>query len=116
MTNKLTIGSLKPGKPAFNKTLESSSAPPQASEDLVEIQQHQKTFKIKPERNNTVLHSALNQRINLDYKCEKGTCGKCRVKLLKGKNMVSSVNQAEKKKLGNEIDSNYRLACQAKFN
>ncbi|SDI49367.1 2Fe-2S iron-sulfur cluster-binding protein [Alteribacillus bidgolensis] len=115
MTNKLTIGSLKPGSSAFNRKFESSSVPAQTSENFIEIQQHQNTFKIKPDRNNTVLNSALNQEFELDYKCKKGTCGKCRVKLLKGNSMLTSVNEAEKKKLGKEIDANYRLACQAVF-
>nr|WP_082412009.1 2Fe-2S iron-sulfur cluster-binding protein [Thalassobacillus devorans] len=113
---KLTIGSLKPGSQAtYNQEEKSRTAPPQPEKKQLEIEQHGSTYKVTPVHNVTVLDSALNQKINLDYKCKKGTCGKCQINVLKGNTFITSVNDREQKKLRGKIDDGYRLACQAVF-
>jgi uncharacterized 2Fe-2S/4Fe-4S cluster protein (DUF4445 family) len=52
--------------------------------------------------------------IHFDLPCGgKGICGKCRVKVLSG---VVTVNDTEKKHLGDKADQGWRLACQARIN
>lgn len=115
MKKQLTIGSLKPGRTTFYQTLEKSPAPSEPVKNWIEIEQHQSRFQVKTAQNKTLLDTALNQNINLDFKCRKGTCGKCRVKVLEGGSLLCPVNDAEQKKLGEEIDDGYRLSCQAVF-
>ncbi|WP_083270628.1 2Fe-2S iron-sulfur cluster-binding protein [Bacillus marinisedimentorum] len=112
MTKRLTIGSLKQGsKPSFERKTFSSSP----EKKPLEIEQHRSHYQVMPVRNKTVLDSALDQNMKLDYKCKKGTCGKCQVKVLNGKDLITSVNDAEQKKLGTLSRNGYRLACQAVF-
>ncbi|MFG6115668.1 2Fe-2S iron-sulfur cluster-binding protein [Halobacillus sp. MO56] len=113
---KLTIGSLKPGSTAaYNQEEKSKTASSQPEIKQLEIDQHGSTYKVNPVHNVTVLDSALNQKINLDYKCKKGTCGKCKIRVLKGDTLITSVNDREQKKLRGKINDGYRLACQAVF-
>lgn len=52
--------------------------------------------------------------VQFDLPCGgKGICGKCRVKVLSG---VVTVNETEKKHLGDKVDQGWRLACQARIN
>ncbi|MFB4164363.1 2Fe-2S iron-sulfur cluster-binding protein [Alteribacillus sp. JSM 102045] len=115
MSKKLTIGSLKQESSTFIKTAEFPAVAANNTETFIEIQQRNKHFNVKPEKNTTLLDAALNQHINLDHKCKKGTCGRCRVKVLNGDDVITSVNALEHKKLGSETDTGYRLACQAVF-
>ncbi|SDZ77928.1 2Fe-2S iron-sulfur cluster binding domain-containing protein [Thalassobacillus cyri] len=119
MIKKLTISSLKPGSTAntanFNQKEKSKSAPFQPAKKQLEIEQHGSNYKVNPVHNVTVLDSALNQKINLAYKCKKGTCGKCQIKVLKGDTLITSVNDREQKKLREKTNDGYRLACQAVF-
>lgn len=115
---KLTIGSLKPGSPAsYDQEVkkETASSRTEKKQQQLEIEQHGSKYKVTPVHNVTVLDSALNQKINLDYKCKKGTCGKCQINVLKGDTLITSVNDREQKKLRGKIDDGYRLACQAVF-
>jgi len=61
----------------------------------------------------TLLEGALQQGCSIDYKCQKGTCGRCVVDIVSGAAFLSPKNEAEKKKLGL---SPRRLACQSVMN
>ena len=58
------------------------------------------------------LKAAKNANIKINTSCDgKGKCGKCLVKVLKGK--LSEPTKQELKVLGQEkIDKGYRLSCQ----
>ncbi|MFB5661242.1 2Fe-2S iron-sulfur cluster-binding protein [Alteribacillus sp. HJP-4] len=121
---KLTIGSLKPGAPPVpqaekkNSTASISVHKPLQNpvRRQLKMEQNNSRFTVNPVQQQTVLDTALDQKINLDYKCKKGTCGKCQVKVWEGKAMLQPVNNAEEKRLGEKVNENYRLACQAVFN
>lgn len=76
------------------------------------ISQNTTMFSVKPVNGETLLDSALQQGQSVQYKCKKGTCGRCMVKILKGKNQLNSPNDQEKNKLNEALENGYRLACQ----
>lgn len=59
--------------------------------------------------------AAKEAGIKIDYPCDgKGKCGKCRVKITKGK--LDDPTDEEVKLLGEEkLKKGYRLACQARL-
>jgi ferredoxin, 2Fe-2S len=56
----------------------------------------------------------LNQGKQINYKCRKGTCGQCTVKIIKGPGL-SAPNELEQKKLKDELTNGYRLSCQTEI-
>ncbi|MBM4761571.1 2Fe-2S iron-sulfur cluster binding domain-containing protein [Bacillus sp. B15-48] len=114
---KLTIGSLKYG--VTNKHV--FIQPPEASERqaisetkrTVKVEQKQQAFHVEVMRGHSILAAALEQKIPLKYSCNKGVCGKCKVKVLAGDSHLHPPNHLEEEKLNEQIQSHYRLACQA---
>jgi ferredoxin, 2Fe-2S len=112
MNNRVfTVGSLIPGrvmvKPQVIVPTESAKA-----EEII-VEQNDTRMDIKPVKGK-LLDVALAEGKQINYKCRKGTCGQCTVKVLKG-TRLSAPNEQEQKKLGNEIANGYRLACQAEI-
>ncbi|MFC3883845.1 2Fe-2S iron-sulfur cluster-binding protein [Bacillus songklensis] len=112
MERKLTVGSLIQGKYSIevgDLIIEPEKNP---IKTFIEIKQNNQSFKLTPAPNELLLDSALKQNIPLDYKCRKGTCGRCAVEILEGHNLLHPPNEIELKKCR---DANFRLACQAKI-
>lgn len=128
MNNRtFTVGSLIPGKiapvptsldiverPLFEKagpkeqyTAIKEVSPPKK---IIVVQDGNK-FEVSPAKGK-LLDVALNQGKPIKFKCQKGTCGQCMVQVLQGPGL-SKPNEQEHKKLGNEVNNGYRLACQA---
>jgi 2Fe-2S ferredoxin len=61
-----------------------------------------------------LLDLALKQGQNLEYKCKKGTCGKCKVQVIAGSLKLYSPNEKEFNSLNDEVRKGFRLTCQAK--
>lgn len=80
---------------------------------VLEIKQNQRYFQVKVKKGKSILDAALEQNLSLDYKCKKGTCGRCKVKLVSGDTHLQPANNLEEKKLQHLIQSGFRLACQA---
>lgn len=80
----------------------------------IAIEQNQSCFQLNVNKDQTVLDAALNQDIPLDYKCKKGTCGKCKVRVVYGRLSLHPANQLEEKKLAHLLQTGFRLACQAR--
>ncbi|WP_240374084.1 2Fe-2S iron-sulfur cluster-binding protein [Bacillus piscicola] len=124
---KLTIGSLKAGQAGYSTSTvaRAPEAPVRAPErretvqktavPQLKIEQHDKQFHVERVPRQTVLETALQQNIPLDFKCKKGTCGRCRVKVEDGMSLISTPNDAERKRLGTESQQGFRLACQSVF-
>jgi ferredoxin, 2Fe-2S len=118
-----TVGSLIPGIPLspFPTLSEhKTSHTPVAATSKVEKQQKKivltqngNRFEIMPVKGN-LLDVALTQGNPLQYKCKKGTCGQCTVKVIEGAGL-SDPNSQEHKKLTKDIQNGYRLACQAEI-
>lgn len=77
------------------------------------LQQNGQTFEISPVKGK-LLDAALNQGVALTYKCRKGTCGQCRVRILQDQGLTIP-NEKEQSKLNEEIENGFRLACQAEI-
>lgn len=114
MNNRLfTVGSLIPGR-----LIVKPPAPERTERKIIKaegiiVEQNGNRMEIQPVKGK-LLDTALNQGKQINYKCRKGTCGQCTVKVIKGPGL-SAPNEQEKKKLKNEITNGYRLACQAEI-
>lgn len=120
MKKQLTVGSLIPhniiptetdliNKPDLRERL------PNKSRDLrrILLKQNGLEFEITPTNGQTLLQMAMNQAVPLDYKCQKGTCGRCTVKIIEGESQLQNPNHLEQKMLGNQLQDGFRLACQS---
>jgi ferredoxin, 2Fe-2S len=114
MNNRVfTVGSLIPGRLIVRPpALEQTERKIIKGEGLI-VEQNGNRMEIFPVKGK-LLDAALNQGKPIQYKCRKGTCGHCTVKVLKAPGL-SYPNEQEKKKLKNEITNGYRLACQAEI-
>ncbi|QMV44363.1 2Fe-2S iron-sulfur cluster-binding protein [Cohnella cholangitidis] len=59
---------------------------------------------------------AIAQKASIDWQfnCSRGTCAKCRCKIIEGSELLSEVNDAEWDRLGpDELEAGFRLGCQA---
>ena len=117
MVKKLTIGSLK-----YDRIKSTVSIGPSVfmerptvneTKRVVEIEQNQCYFQVVVKKGQSILDAALEKNLSLDHKCKRGTCGKCKVKLVNGSTYLQPGNSLEEKKLHHLIQSGFRLACQA---
>lgn len=113
---KLTIGSLKYGL-NYNSTEQTVMLDDKLVEKtnrIVEIVQNQMHYQLHVATGQSMLEASLEQGVALDYKCQKGTCGKCKVKVENGRSILAPANDLEEKRLHYLINNGYRLACQAR--
>ncbi|WP_051317158.1 2Fe-2S iron-sulfur cluster-binding protein [Ectobacillus panaciterrae] len=114
----LTIGSLIPRNISINKVSKSNPSNPPDPEyrhfNKIILLQKQMKFEIQPTKGN-LLDVALGQEQALQYKCRKGTCGVCTVKVAEGRSSLSLPNEKEQSKLKKALNDGYRLACQAEI-
>jgi ferredoxin, 2Fe-2S len=109
-----TVGSLIPGSiPQLTTTVfvKKEATPISTVKRPIIIMQNKRIFEIKQVKGK-LLDAALSQGKPIQYKCRKGTCGQCTVKVMEGVDLANP-NNLEFKKLGKEIANGYRLACQA---
>jgi ferredoxin, 2Fe-2S len=114
MNNRVfTVGSLIPGRLIVKpQTSEPTESKKNKIEEII-VEQNGSKIEIYPVKGK-LLDAALNQGKQINYKCRKGTCGQCTVKVIKGYRL-SAPNELEQKKLKNELPNGYRLACQAEI-
>jgi ferredoxin, 2Fe-2S len=110
-----TVGSLIPGSvvPQQSVLIKIESKPISITKKQIVVMQNKRSFEIHPIKGK-LLDVALNQGKPIQYKCRKGTCGQCTVKVIEGVGLTEP-NSQEHKKLGKEIANHYRLACQAEI-
>ena len=108
-----TVGSLIPGRMTVAITPPVQTQSKKVKAEGIIVEQNSNRMEIHPVKGK-LLDAALNQGKPIQYKCRKGTCGQCTVKVLKAPGL-SVPNEQEKKKLKNEIGNGYRLACQAEI-
>ncbi|MBB6446165.1 2Fe-2S iron-sulfur cluster-binding protein [Bacillus benzoevorans] len=118
MGKKLTIGSLKydhmKHADSIEQTVNIGSSTVNEPGKIIEMKQNQRYFQIEVKTGQSILNAAIEKNLSLDYKCKKGTCGKCKVVLVNGISYLQPANHLEEKKLHHLIQSGFRLACQAK--
>lgn len=78
----------------------------------IQVKQEGEVYSINPVKGQSLLASAFEQEIPLDYKCEKGNCTRCKVELLSGQEMVNKATPKEHEQIEEQLDEGYRLACQ----
>jgi ferredoxin len=105
-----SVGSLIPGTMKIQITSNEGFSDPKN----IVVQQNKKRFEIQPEKGK-LLDVALSQGKSLNFKCRKGTCGLCTVRIIENGKGLSEPNNREKTKLGKELNNGFRLACQAEF-
>ncbi|WP_261129350.1 (2Fe-2S)-binding protein [Bacillus sp. Marseille-Q3570] len=118
MKKPLTVGSLK--SQSTSAVASHNVAPlkyvsePQENhpESIIYLIQNGTAYSVRPDKDMTLLDSALQQGNELDFKCKKGTCGRCKVQLLKGNSILTEPNDQEKEKLDKLVDQGFRLSCQ----
>lgn len=111
----LTVGSLIPRNISINKVSKSNPPDPECRHlNKIALLQKQMKFEIHPTKGN-LLDVALDQEQALQYKCRKGTCGVCTVKVAEGRSSLSLPNEKEQNKLKKALNDGYRLACQAEI-
>jgi ferredoxin, 2Fe-2S len=114
MNNRvLTVGSLIPEKLIVKQEAPVLNETPKIETEEIIVEQNGSKIEIHPVKGK-LLDAALNQGKQINYKCRKGTCGQCTVKVIKGPGL-SAPNEQEQKKLKNELTIGYRLACQAEI-
>ena len=113
---KLTIGSLKQGSNnnSIVQTIMWEAKSVKKIKRILDIVQNHIHYQLHVESGQSMLEAALEQGVTLDYKCQKGTCGKCKVKIENGHSILAPANELEKKKLHYLVNNGYRLACQAR--
>lgn len=79
---------------------------------MIRVKQQDEEFSVQPVKGQSLLASAFEQDVPLDYKCQKGNCTRCRVELLNGEEVVNKPTPKEHEKLEGELEEGYRLACQ----
>jgi 2Fe-2S ferredoxin len=100
---------------SLTKSTKSNKVETSTEQRKILISQNRTTFSVTPVKEKTLLDSALKQGQSLQYKCKKGTCGRCMVQILKGKDQLNSPNDQEISKLNEFLEDDYRLACQTLF-
>ncbi|MGO4887340.1 2Fe-2S iron-sulfur cluster-binding protein [Anaerobacillus sp. MEB173] len=124
MKRTLTVGSLKKDanivshnapKKDKSSTEESKKEPQNVNQQqVIKVIQNNEEYNITPTiEKRSLLDTALEQDQQLSFKCKKGTCGKCTVKVVEGSGCLEALTNSEKEKLKGNTDLGYRLACQA---
>jgi ferredoxin, 2Fe-2S len=114
MNNRVfTVGSLIPGRLIAKQQAPVPTETPKTKTEEMIVEQNGNKILIKPVKGN-LLDTALNQGKPINYKCRKGTCGQCSVKVVKGPRL-SAPNELEQKKLKDGLTNGYRLACQTEM-
>ncbi|MDF2903110.1 MAG: Ferredoxin [Bacillus sp. (in: firmicutes)] len=115
---KLTVGSMKGNTMRDLITFHSLKNKPSIKDmkikRIMKIEQNQSSYQLEVKKDQTILDAALEQGVPLDYKCQKGTCGRCKVKIVNGSALLQPANHLEKTKLQHLLQQEFRLACQTK--
>jgi ferredoxin, 2Fe-2S len=109
----LTVGSLIPGRVMIKPPAPVQTESKKVKTEVIIVEQNGKRMEIHPVKGK-LLDIALDQGKQINYKCRKGTCGQCTVKVLNG-HRLTAPNEQEQKKLKHDITDRYRLACQAEI-
>ncbi|MEH7108833.1 2Fe-2S iron-sulfur cluster-binding protein [Bacillus sp. JJ1764] len=115
MNRMFTVGSLIPGRmSAVQQTIPKAILKPEVFTEKLILYQGINKFEVTPEKG-ILLDTALKQGKPIQYKCRKGTCGQCKVKVDAIGIKLSQPNEKELSKLKDEIGGGFRLACQTEI-
>ena len=80
--------------------------------NTIQVKQNGETYDIEPVKGKSLLATAFEQEVPLDYKCQKGNCTRCKVELVTGTESVNKPTPKEYQQIESELENGYRLACQ----
>lgn len=82
---------------------------------IIQLSGRTKERWVKPVIGATILQLADQNKVDWYSNCRRGTCARCRSKVIEGMEYLSPPNEAETARLEpEEIEQGYRLGCQAK--
>lgn len=118
----LTVGSLIPKAAVTDSVVQAKSLdfvekkiPSRDLTPKVFVLQNGQKFAVRSVKGRLLLDAALEHGQAIQYKCRKGTCGQCTVKIEAGSSYLQPPNELERKKLKDSLSAGFRLACQAEF-
>lgn len=89
--------------------------PPKDVSEVVELAGRTIQRKVKPVIGASILELAEHYKVDWNSNCRRGTCARCRCKVITGEDYLSKPNEAEIARLEpEEIEDGYRLGCQAR--
>jgi ferredoxin len=123
-SRKLTVGSLKTKEKVIpnykavenHTTFQFVNKSEKRKINRIEVMQNNRNYTIIAQKKSSLLDLALEQNQMLSFKCKKGSCGKCKVKILSGTSCLEDFTKQERKTLKDQLDLQYRLSCQAIVN
>jgi 2Fe-2S ferredoxin len=84
---------------------------------LIELIGRSRKKTVEAEVGKTILELALQADVDWGFNCKRGTCSRCRCKVLEGIEYLSEPNKAELLGLDDEeLEEGFRLGCQTKVN
>lgn len=78
----------------------------------IQVKQEGEVYDIEPVKGKSLLATAFEQEVPLDYKCQKGNCTRCKVELVNGQDIVNQPTPKEHEQIEDQLSEGYRLACQ----
>lgn len=79
----------------------------------VQVARENQLFQYESSEGGNFLLEAVSHSVPIPYKCTKGNCAKCYVKVTSGEDHLSEPTEREHHHLGEEgLAEGYRLACQ----
>lgn len=83
---------------------------------MIELKGRTKQKKVDAIIGMSILELALKNEVDWGFSCTRGTCARCRCKVISGMEYLSEPNEAEEYRLDpEEFDEGYRLGCQAQI-
>jgi 2Fe-2S ferredoxin len=102
--------------PTSVKSVEESGEPQVLSTDKVVLIGRTKRAEITPVMGSSLLKLALKNKVDWNYSCQRGSCGRCYGMVTAGGDCLSAPTEFEQIKLSAaELAQGYRLACQTKI-
>jgi len=73
-------------------------------------------FNVEIPKAENLLDGVNDKGVAVKWDCKSGVCDTCKVRVLKGMENLSAVNDNETNMLGDQVKQGYRLACQVTAN
>ena len=69
-------------------------------------------YNVEIPKDENLLDGVNDKGVAVKWDCKNGVCDTCQIRVLKGAENLSPVNDAEREMLGDKVDKGYRLCCQ----
>ena len=81
---------------------------------MLELKGRRKQATVEAETGLSILDLALKHDVDWGFSCTRGTCARCRCRVVDGMEHLSPPSEAEQLRLEpEELEQGFRLACQA---